>query len=595
MTTARMRQMTPYMFLAPAAAIMFVGLLYPVGYMIYASFLDWNPSQRIGEADWVNFRNYFSLLQDESFRESTIVTLKFSSIVVSTEMIVGVGLALLLDRNIRGISVLRTIFILPMMIAPIVVGLMWRYMYHPSVGTFNRTLKDWGLEPIPWLSDSGWALTSIIIADIWQWTPFIFILALAALQSLPRSALEAARIDGASGWQQILHIKLPLMMPVLVVTLLLRLIDSFKVLEVILVMTNGGPGLSTEILSLRIARTASEFRELGVAAAMSNYLLLLLLALTIIMFVYNKVVEAREAAVREAAEEAYGMNTNYERQNPAFYALIAALVLMSIAPIYLMLSTSFRLNVDIMSETSSLLFFPTLQNYETVLCNVLWYEPAHLDYCDPTFGRALGSSLLVALISTGITLVVGCMAAYALVRFRFMGRGTMSMTTLMIRMVPPAVLLVPVFGIWTFQYQLDGTYAGIILVYVAMNLPFVIWILQSFIIQVPIQLEEAARMDGANALQVFFLVVLPVIKPGLAAASIFTFRIAWNEFLIANALLDRNTRTVPVTIVNSLTEYDIDWGVIMATGMLLAIPPIIFTFVASKQIITGMTAGAVKG
>ncbi|MCP3870084.1 MAG: carbohydrate ABC transporter permease [Gammaproteobacteria bacterium] len=289
------------------------------------------------------------------------------------------------------------------------------------------------------------------------------------------------------------------------------------------------------------------------------------------------------------------MHSTNERQNPAFYALLAALVVMSIAPIYLMLSTSFRLNVDVMSETSSLLFFPTLQNYETVLCNVLWYQLDHVDYCDPSFGRALGNSLIIALISTGITLVTGCMAAYALVRFRFMGRGTMSMTTLMMRMVPPAVLLVPVFGIWTFQYQLDGTYAGIIMVYVAMNLPFVIWILQSFIVQIPIQLEEAARIDGANAFQVFFLIVLPVIKPGLAAASIFTFRIAWNEFLIANALLDRNTRTVPVTIVNSLTEYDINWGVIMATGMLLAIPPIIFTFVASKQIITGMTAGAVKG
>jgi len=303
MAAANLKRMTPYMFLAPAAAFMIVGLLYPIGYMIYASFLNWNPSQLIGEADVVGFRNYVTLLADESFRESTMVTLKFSSIVVVTEMVVGVGLALLLDRNIRGISVLRTIFILPMMIAPIVVGLMWRYMYHPSVGIFNRTLKDWGFEPVPWLSESGWALASIIIADIWQWTPFIFILALAALQSLPRSALEAARIDGASGWQQVIHIKLPLMMPVLIVTGLLRLIDSFKVLEVILVMTNGGPGLSTEILSLRIARTASEFRELGVAAAMSNYLLLLLLGLTIIMFVYNKIVEAREAAIRQAAEK----------------------------------------------------------------------------------------------------------------------------------------------------------------------------------------------------------------------------------------------------------------------------------------------------
>lgn len=284
------------------------------------------------------------------------------------------------------------------------------------------------------------------------------------------------------------------------------------------------------------------------------------------------------------------------KQNPAFYALLAALVIMSVGPIALMLATSFKTNVDIYDNTVSAFFFtPTLKNYETVLCNVLWYEPEHVRYCDPTFGRALGNSLFIATVSTAITLIVGCMAAYALVRFKFMGRGAVSMTTLLMRMVPPAVLLVPVFGIWTFQYGLDQSYTGIILVYTAMNLPFVIWILQSFIVQVPIQLEEAARMDGANPLQVFFLVVLPIIKPGLAAAAIFTFRIAWNEFLLANALLGRSTRTVPVTIVNSITEYDIDWGVIMATGMLLAVPPILFTFAASRQIITGMTAGAVKG
>ena len=285
-----------------------------------------------------------------------------------------------------------------------------------------------------------------------------------------------------------------------------------------------------------------------------------------------------------------------QTRNPAFYALIAALVVMSVGPIALMLATSFKSNVDVYdASVPAFIFAPTIKNYETVLCDVLWYAPAHVDYCDPTFGRALKNSLIVGLISTALTLVIGCMAAYAIVRFRFMGRGTVSTTTLLMRMVPPAVLLVPVFGIWTFQYGLDQTYAGIILIYTAMNLPFVIWILQSFIVQVPIQLEEAARIDGANPFQIFFLVVLPVIQPGLAAAAIFTFRIAWNEFLLANALSGRSTRTVPVTIVNSITEYDIDWGVIMATGMLLAIPPILFTFVASKQIITGMTAGAVKG
>jgi len=302
MQTANANRLTPYLFLAPAAIVLAVALMYPIGYMIWASFLKWNPSQRIGEAEFVGLRNYIFLLQDPAFRESFWVTVKFSAIVVTLEMFLGVGLALLLDRQLRGMTLLRTVFILPMMIAPIVVGLMWRYMYHPTVGIFNRTLKSMGFDGIPWLSDGDWAFASVIIADVWQWTPFIFILSLAALQSMPKSAMEAARIDGASGWQLIWYIKLPLMMPVLIVTALLRLIDAFKVLEVILVMTNGGPGLSTEILSIRISRTASEFRDLGTAAAMSNMLLILLLVLTFAMFLYSKITEIRSARLRIAAE-----------------------------------------------------------------------------------------------------------------------------------------------------------------------------------------------------------------------------------------------------------------------------------------------------
>ncbi|MEL6240530.1 MAG: sugar ABC transporter permease [Pseudomonadota bacterium] len=301
MSRSLANRMTPYMFMAPAVIIMAIALLYPLGYMVWGSFRDWNPSQSIGEAEFVGLKNYAFLWSDPNFHESLGVTLRFAFFVVTIEMVVGVGLALLLDRNIRGMSVLRTMFILPMMIAPVVVGLMWRYMYHPTVGTLNRTLESLGLPSVDWLGQH--ALTSVIIADIWQWTPFIFILALAALQSLPRSALEAARIDGATAWQQIWFIKLPLMMPVLIVTGLLRLIDAFKVLEVILVLTEGGPGLSTEILALRISRTATEFRELGVAAAMSNYLLIILLLLTVGMFAFNKLQEVRAARVRMAAED----------------------------------------------------------------------------------------------------------------------------------------------------------------------------------------------------------------------------------------------------------------------------------------------------
>ena len=308
---------------------------------------------------------------------------------------------------------------------------------------------------------------------------------------------------------------------------------------------------------------------------------------------------------------------DHDRQNPAFYALLVALIFMAVGPIVLMFTNSFKLDVDIIGGTSGLLFLPTIQNYETALCDVLWYEPEHLDFCALKFGGAFVNSLIIALVSTALTLIIGCMAAYALVLFRFMGRDTASLTTLMVRMVPPAVLLVPVFGLWNNEFCISkkfwlgelirdtfggrgdiclaGTHSGIILIYVAMNLPFVIWILQSFIVQVPRSLEEAARVDGAGPFQVFFQIVLPLIKPGLAAAAIFTFRIAWNEYLLASALSDRDTKTVPILIVNNMSEFNVEWGVIMATGMLLAIPPIIFTLFASRQIITGMTAGAVKG
>ena len=129
----------------------------------------------------------------------------------------------------------------------------------------------------------------------------------------------------------------------------------------------------------------------------------------------------------------------------------------------------------------------------------------------------------------------------------------------------------------------------------AVNLPFTIWLLYGFVLQVPVELEEAAAIDGCGPLRVFTKVLLPLMAPGLAAASIFTFRIAWNEFILALVLTDRQTRTLPVAASLFITDIGVDWGKVMAMGSLIAIPPLIFTFVAARQIITGLTAGAVKG
>ena len=263
------------------------------------------------------------------------------------------------------------------------------------------------------------------------------------------------------------------------------------------------------------------------------------------------------------------------------YGMLVVLAFLCAAPILVIFATSLRQQVQIFSEPLNFLFTPTLENYRAVLE-------------EDKFSRYLGNSLFVGVISTVLTLVLGCMAAYGLARFRFKGRATVAYTTLLLRTVPLAVLAIPVFLIWN-EWKLINSLWGLVLLYVAVNLPFTIWLLYGFVLQVPVELEEAAAIDGCGPLRIFTKVLLPMMAPGLAAAAIFTFRIAWNEFILALVLTDRQTRTLPVAASLFITDMGVDWGRVMAMGSLIAIPPLIFTFVAARQIISGLTAGAVKG
>jgi len=290
----------------------------------------------------------------------------------------------------------------------------------------------------------------------------------------------------------------------------------------------------------------------------------------------------------------------------SFFQYIALIILAFIAllPILVMLSTSFKTQVDIMSDNPLAAFTPTLDNYRTIL--------------DNNFDLYLRNSIIVGLVSTVLSLLVSGMAAYALARLRFRGRGPFAYFTLIVRMVPPAVLAIPIFVLWLgwenfLFFSLDdsalNTYetpyiiaeglvdgrVGLILFYTALNLPFAIWLLVGFLQQIPREIEEAAIVDGASQWQVFTRVIFPLMRPGLAVAAIFVFRISWNEFLLALILTSRTTRTLPVGITLFITEQGVQWGNIMAMGTLIVIPPLILTFFAARQIIAGMTAGAVKG
>ena len=273
-----------------------------------------------------------------------------------------------------------------------------------------------------------------------------------------------------------------------------------------------------------------------------------------------------------------------EKTNLGHYALVVVLALLAIGPVYIMLMTSFKNQVDMFSRVPLWIFAPTLDNYSVVLF-------------DKKFDRYLFNSLFVAIISTLITLALAGSAAYAIARKDFWGRGLVSYGNLMIRMVPPAVIAVPVFALWS-RWGFSGRFEelwGLTLFYTALNLPFAIWLLFSFVKQIPEDLEEAAIVDGATPFQVFRLVIFPLMKSGYAVAAIFTFRIAWNEFLLALFLTGRKARTLPVAIQGFLTDEGVEWGRIMAMGTLIVIPSLIITFFAARQIITGLTTGAVKG
>ncbi len=264
------------------------------------------------------------------------------------------------------------------------------------------------------------------------------------------------------------------------------------------------------------------------------------------------------------------------------YLAVLALAAICLMPIWVMVSTSLKDEITIFDGRPIwFLFVPTLDNYEHIAGR-------------KKFDLYLLNSVIVATVSTFLTLFFGGLCAYALARLDFRGRRFVANSTLLIRMVPPAVLAVPAFAM-VLGLGIDNDLAVLVFFYTALNLPFAVWLLFGFYKQIPVELEEAAIVDGASPLQVFFRVLLPLMKSGYAVAGIFTFRIAWNEFVLALLLTGRNSRTLPVAASGFLTDTGVEWGRIMAMGTLIVIPPLLFTFFAARQIIRGITAGAVKG
>ena len=281
-----------FFFLAPALISLVAVVVFPLVFSLSLSFNQWNII-RIGGWAWVGISNYIEILfHDSYFFSSLKVTLLYLIGTIPIQFGLGLIIALLLQNITGKISgFLRTTLIIPTVMTPIVVGIIWRLMYNPDLGTLNYFLTLFGFSPINWTGLPRTALFSIMIADIWQWTPFMALILLAGLQSLPVEPYEAAIVDGASSWQIFRYITFPLLTPTILVALLIRIIDSFKTFDIIFVLTQGGPGRTTETMNYYTYRYGFKFFHMGYTSALSW---ILLVVVTIISMILIKLLRSEE-------------------------------------------------------------------------------------------------------------------------------------------------------------------------------------------------------------------------------------------------------------------------------------------------------------
>lgn len=283
-TLARQERRFAIALFLPALAVLVVVTTVPLVYLVWSSFMRINLSMP-GMAGFAGFENYTSMLRDPRFWNSLWLTVIYTASTVAAQIVVGLGLALLVLQIPRGQALMRVAAILPIVLAPVVVGLFWRTLVlAQDFGLVDLVTRALGLGSHNWLGDPQLALIMVIAIHTWQWTPFVFLVLLATLSSLPSDIYEAARIDRASAWKRFVHITLPLIRPTLVVVVILRMMVALSAFAAIFAATGGGPGSATEILNLYAYRTSFSDMNLGYGASLAVVMLVITLGVSLVLF-----------------------------------------------------------------------------------------------------------------------------------------------------------------------------------------------------------------------------------------------------------------------------------------------------------------------
>jgi ABC-type sugar transport system permease subunit len=612
-------------FTLPTLIVVLGLTVYP---WVYSAWLSLNDVE-VATWHWsfVGLQNYTNLVHDPQFWSSLATTAKFSGIAVATTLFGGLFVALVLNEAFRGRGLVRSLVLIPWAMSPVITGVLWSWILNGQYGVLDALLHRVGIVHtyISWLAEPGWALPLVAIVYSWTSIPLAAFLLLAALQSIPPNLYGAAKVDGAGGVARFFRITLPWLRSTILLILLVVTIDAVMQVALIYLMTQGGPGSTTTVFAWLGYQSLYQNLHFGQGAAMLYTLSLITLFVGTLYFVLlrerkrkpsgrgsdgNALQPDRSGSARFASiPRTRATATVVQRRTQALrrrlrpfrrmplYASLTLVIAWSSAPFIWLILSSFSTSEALLSRTPRIHF--TLSNYEAIFGvggGASGARSASISADALAIPHAIGYTATLCAIVAVINVVLASLAGYGYARF---GRSRLVKVSfallLLTRMIPALVILLP-FYILFLRIHLIGSMLSLVLTYSAFVLPIVVWILRNYFLTLPISVERAALVDGCTWPQLLRRVVLPMAKPALIAGGVVAFLAAWNEFLYALVLGARHTMAITIaSFADDIRFGGTGYGILFASGVIAALPPVIFSLAFQKYLVKGISSGGTKG
>jgi multiple sugar transport system permease protein len=619
--------LSAWLFFSPTLVLLFALVGWPFAQGFYMSFTrTLGSSVTIGP--WIGLKNYTDLLGDKEYWTSLLLTVRFTVLAEIFKPTLGIIAALLIHNLRRYKTVISAGILLPWIVPAIVQALIWRAMFNPIFGALNFVLISLGIsqDGWPWLGDPAWAIYCVVLVNVWAGIPFFTVTNLAGLKSVDPDLYAAASVDGANAWQRFRYVTLPGIQYTLVVSTLLSTIWTMNNFGTIYLLTSGGPLEATRVLGILSYERGFASTDFGSGVAIAMTLLPIFGVVIWFLAGYMQAGSRAEATdaislqlrllrpmtwpfkmfftyVFDGGEALFGAinrglgklsgrsdssslaSARAGRRVLTGFSLVvlALLLLFELFPFYFAIVSAFKTEDQITNMTS-----------------VLWPIPWTLDefnklFAETSFLNWYKNTVTVAVVATAIGVLGSAAGAYALVRLRWRGSSAFSSLMLITYMMPSLVLLIPVYMIFSWLHM-TNTLVALMIIYPSFELPFATWLLMGYYRSIPEELEDAARIDGANRFQVFVKLILPLAKPVLMAVTLFAVTAAWNEFFWVYILINSDRLYTLAIGLYQIVFHDVfPLGEMMAAAFLIAIPVLVLYAYAQKFMVEGLTIGSVKG